>query len=45
MSIDSGIPNLENEAREADKAEEELEVEDSSRPDLKKKEEIQTLEI
>ena len=37
MSIDSGIPDLENEAREADKAEEELEIEDSSRPDLKKR--------
>ena len=37
MSIDSGIHNLENEAREADKTEEEFEVEDSSRPDLKKR--------
>ena len=37
MSIDSGVPDLENEAKEADKAEEELEIENSSRPDLKKK--------
>ena len=37
MSIDSGIPDLENEAKDSDKAEEELEIEDSSRPDLKKR--------
>ena len=36
MSIDSGVPDLENEAKEADEAEEELEIEDSSRPELKK---------
>ena len=37
MSIDSGMPDLENEAKESDKAEKELEIENSSRPDLKKK--------
>ena len=37
MSIDSGIPDLENEAKESDKVEEELEIEDSSRSDLKKR--------
>ncbi len=37
MSIDSGIPDLENEARESDMLEEELEIEDSSRPDIKKR--------
>ena len=37
MSIDSGMPDLENEAKESDKAEEEFEIEDSSRPDLRKK--------
>ena len=36
MSIDSGVPDLENEAKDSDKADEELEIEDSSRPDLKK---------
>jgi len=37
MSIDSGMPDLENEAKESDQAEEEIEIEDSSQPDLKKK--------
>ena len=37
MSIDSGMPNLENEAKESDKADEEIEIEDSSQPDLRKK--------
>ena len=38
MSIESGVPDLENEAKESDLKDEELELEDSSRPDLKKKE-------
>ena len=29
MSIDSGMPDLENETKESDKAEEELEIENS----------------
>ena len=37
MSIDSGIPDLENEAKESDHAEEDVEIEDSSQPDLRKK--------
>jgi cobaltochelatase CobT len=37
MSIDSGLPDLENEAKESDQAEEDIEIEDSSQPDLKKK--------
>ena len=37
MSIDTGVPDLENEAKDSDKADEELEIEDSSRPDLRKK--------
>ncbi len=37
LSIDSNVPDLENEAQESDKAEEEFELEDSSRPDLKKR--------
>ena len=37
MSIDSGIPDLENEAKDSDQAEEEIEISDSSRPDLKKR--------
>ena len=36
MSIESGIPDLDHEAKDADKAEDEIEIEDSSRPDLKK---------
>ncbi len=37
MSIDSGAPDLENEAKDSNEAIEELEVEESSRPDLRKK--------
>ena len=37
MSIDTGVPYLENEAKDSDKAEEEIEIEDSSRPDLRKR--------
>ena len=37
MSIDTGIPDLENETKESDKAEEDNEIEDSSQPDLRKK--------
>ncbi|MDA9619141.1 cobalamin biosynthesis protein CobT [Candidatus Pelagibacter bacterium] len=37
MSIDSGMPDLENEAKDSDRADEEVEIEDSSQPDLKKK--------
>jgi len=37
MSIDSGMPDLENEAKESDQADEEIEVEDSSQPDLRRK--------
>jgi cobaltochelatase CobT len=37
MSVDSGMPDLENEAKESDQAEDEMEIEDSSQPDLKKK--------
>ena len=37
MSIDSGMPDLENEAKESDQADEEIEIEDSSQPDLQKK--------
>ncbi len=37
MSIESGIPDLDHEAKDADKAEDEIEIEDSSRPDLKKR--------
>ena len=37
MSINAGIPDLENEARDSDQIDEEIEVSDSSRPDLKKR--------
>ncbi len=37
MSIDSGLPDLENEAKESDQAEEEIEIEDSSQSDLRKR--------
>ena len=37
MSIDAGLPDLENEAKDSDKVEDEIEIEDSSRPELKKK--------
>ena len=38
MSIESGVPDLENEAEDHDKVDEDFEIEDSSRPDLRKKE-------
>ena len=31
------MPDLENEAKETDQAEEDIEIEDSSQPDLRKK--------
>ena len=37
MSIDAGMPDLENEAKESDQAEEDIEIEDSSQPDLRKR--------
>ncbi len=37
MSIESGIPDLDNETKDSDKADEELRLEDSARPDLKKR--------
>ncbi len=37
MSIESGVPDLENEAKETDGNEKDIEIEDSSRPDLKKR--------
>ncbi len=37
MSIDSGVPDLENQAKDSDQAEQELEKEDNSRSDLKKR--------
>ncbi len=37
MSIDSGIPDLENEAKDSDQPEENVEIEESSQPDLRKK--------
>jgi len=37
MSIDSGVPDLENEAKESDNSDEKIEIEDSSRPDLNKR--------
>ncbi|MDC1093317.1 cobalamin biosynthesis protein CobT, partial [Pelagibacteraceae bacterium] len=37
MSIESGMPDLENEAKDSDQAEKDVEIEDSSQPDLKKK--------
>ena len=40
MSIDTGMPDLENEAKDSDKADDEIEIADSSRPDLKKKKKI-----
>ena len=36
MSIDMGVPDLKNEAKESDNAEEEFQVENSARPDLQK---------
>jgi len=37
MSIDGGLPDIENQTRDSDKTEEEFEIEDSSRPELRKK--------
>ncbi len=37
MSIESGIPDLDNETKDSDKTDEELGLEDSARPDLKKR--------
>ena len=37
MSIDSGLPDLENEAKESDQAEEDIEIEKSSQADLRKR--------
>ena len=37
MSIDAGVPDLQNEAKDSDQAEEELEIEESIRPELKKR--------
>ena len=37
MSIDSSIPDLENQAQESNKAEDDIEIQDNSRPELKKK--------
>ena len=36
MSIDMGVPDLKNEAKESDNADEEVQIENSSRPDLQK---------
>ena len=36
MSIDAGVPDLENEAKESDKEGEEIEVEDKSKSDYRK---------
>ena len=36
MSIDTGIPDLENEAKDSDKADEDLEIESNTKPDLRK---------
>ena len=37
MSIESGVPDLENETKESDALDREVELQDSSRPDLKKR--------
>ena len=37
MSIDSGMPDLENEAKDSDQIEKDVKIEDSSQPGLKKK--------
>ena len=37
MSINSSIPDIENQTKESDKAEDEVEIENASKPDLKKK--------
>ena len=36
MSIDLGVPDFKNEAKESDNADEEMQIENSSRPDLQK---------
>ena len=36
MSIDMGVPDLKNEAKESDNANEEIQIENSARPDLQK---------
>ena len=36
MSIDMGVPDLKNEAKESDNADEEFQIENSARPDLQK---------
>jgi cobaltochelatase CobT len=36
MSIDLGVPDLKNEAKESDNADEEVQIENSSKPDLQK---------
>ena len=36
MSIDMGVPDLKNEAKESDNADEEIQIENSARPDLQK---------
>ena len=38
--MNSGLPDLENEAKESDQAEEDVEIEDSSQPDLRKRERV-----
>ncbi len=37
MSIDTGVPDLENESIESDKTEDEIEIQDNARPDLRQK--------
>ena len=37
MSIDSGIPDLENEAQDSDKSEEKIEIADNSRSEFNKR--------
>ena len=37
MSIDGGMPDIENESKESDQSDEDIEIQDSSQPDLKKK--------
>ena len=36
MSIDSGVPDLENQSKESDQNTEEIEIEDNSKPDLRR---------
>ena len=37
MSIDTGMPDIDSVAMESDKSEDEIEIQDSSKADLKKK--------